>query len=178
MNQTLQTKNLTLRRPVAGDAGRLAELLNNFNVAANLAQVSLPYTKADTALWLPQKIAARKPEDTGFVIEKEAKPVIGMVSFRKQTRDPVLGYWLGEEYWGRGIMGEAVTCALDWYFKHASNDMVLSGVFHFNVASLAIQRKLGFVETGRSMVRCLARNADIEHIDTKLTRQAFEAAIK
>lgn len=93
-------------------------------------------------------------------------------------RRPVAGYWPGQNYWGRGIMGEAVAHALEWYFNHASNGMVLSGVFHFSVASLANQRKLGFVETGRSMVRCLARNADIEHIDTKLTRQAFEAAIK
>ncbi len=178
MNQSLTTKRLLLRRPVSEDAGRLAQLLNNYNVAANLAHVSLPYTKTDTDLWLTKKIAATKPDETGFVIVQKADIVVGMVSFRREASDTILGYWLGEKFWGRGTMSEAVTGALKWYFTHSKADIVTSGVFHFNMASLAIQHKLGFVETGRSMVRCLARNADIEHIDTELTREAFEAALK
>ncbi len=177
MSQTLKTRRLRLRRPVRDDAERLAELLNNYNVAANLAQVSLPYTPVDTNLWLPKKIAATEPDETGFVIEHKTD-IVGMVSFRRDGTETILGYWLGEPYWGQGIMSEAVTAALKWYFSRSKTNMVTSGVFHFNLASLAILQKLGFIETGRSEVHCLARKAYIAHIDTQLTSQAFEAATK
>ena len=52
---------------------------------------------------------------------------------------------------------------------------MISGVFAFNAASLAVQKKLGFIETGRSRLHCLARAADLEHIDTELTRSAWTA---
>ncbi|HUV31960.1 MAG TPA: GNAT family protein, partial [Devosiaceae bacterium] len=86
-----------------------------------------------------------------------------------------IGYYLGRPFWGNGMMTDAVRVALDWYFAKSGADRVGSGVFHFNAASLAIQHKLGFVETGRSMVFCEARNQTIEHIDTELTRSTYLA---
>ena len=50
-----------------------------------------------------------------------------------------------------------------------------AGVFEGNPASLRIQEKLGFEVAGRSMVHCLAQGRDLPHIDTQITRQAFEA---
>jgi len=40
---------------------------------------------------------------------------------------------------------------------------------------LAIQTKLGFTQTGRSSLLCLARGAEVEHIDTQLTRSVWKA---
>ena len=50
------------------------------------------------------------------------------------------------------------------------------GIGHFNAASLAIPRKMGFVVTGRSRAMCLARGKEIDHIDAELSREAFEDA--
>ncbi|MDB5510162.1 MAG: family N-acetyltransferase, partial [Hyphomicrobiales bacterium] len=61
----------------------------------------------------------------------------------------------------------------DWFFSASRADTIYSGVFHFNAPSLAIQAKLGFTETGRSTLLCLARNAEVEHIDTIITRAAW-----
>jgi RimJ/RimL family protein N-acetyltransferase len=63
--------------------------------------------------------------------------------------------------------------ALDWYFAVTRADAIASGVFAFNKASLAVQKKLGFTEIGTSRLHCLARAADLEHIDTRLTRKAW-----
>jgi RimJ/RimL family protein N-acetyltransferase len=82
----------------------------------------------------------------------------------------VIGYWLGEPFWNRGFMTEAAIAILDWYFGATTSVSVSSGVFHFNRASLAVQKKLGFTETGRSFRLCLARKEEVRHIDTELTR--------
>jgi RimJ/RimL family protein N-acetyltransferase len=55
---------------------------------------------------------------------------------------------------------------------------VVSGVFYFNAASLAVQDKLGFTRTGIGKRICLAQNTDIDHIETELTRDAFYKALE
>ena len=59
----------------------------------------------------------------------------------------------------------------------AGNDArIASGVFNHNAASLAIQAKLGFVVTGRSLEDCPARGAKLEHVNTELARSGLKKA--
>lgn len=173
-NLPVLTERLVLRRPAMEDAARIAELLNNFNVAGNLSRVPFPFRLADTEAWLPRVAGATDPHESALLITTETDGVMGTVGFHREGGGTVLGYWLGEPYWGQGIMTEAVTASVKWFFALTGAPAVRSGVFHFNMASLAIQHKLGFVETGRSEVHCLARGKHIEHIDTELSRDDFE----
>jgi len=176
MDVTLRTKRLTLRQPVLSDAEPLATYLNNFAVAGNLTRVPYPYRLADAKAWLRTWRADRPAEDTGFAIDLEGEGLIGHVGFHDdEEQGPVIGYWLGEPYWNRGLMTEAATAALDWYFSVTAAPSIASGVFHFNKASLAIQKKLGFTETGSSRRHCLARGEQVRHIDTELTRETWMA---
>ncbi len=72
-------------------------------------------------------------------------------------------------------MTEAVEASLGWFFDTTDAPAVYSGVFHFNAASLAIQTKLGFTVIGRSTLLCLARSAEVAHIDTQLTRSVWKS---
>ena len=53
---------------------------------------------------------------------------------------------------------------------------IASGAHVGNERSLAVQRKLGFVEVGRRLRFVQALDRDIEHIETELTRDRFTAA--
>lgn len=173
MTLTLQTPRLTLRMPVASDAERIAYLLNNFAVAGNLARVPYPYFLADAKAWLRTRRDDLPPAEINFAIDLGDHGMIGMVGYHKQHGRPVLGYYLGQPYWGRGLMTEAAQAAIDWFFGVTQEPQIISGVFSFNKASLKVQYKLGFTETGRSTLLCLARNAEVSHIDTHLTREAW-----
>ena len=102
--------------------------------------------------------------------------LVGVISVTPQPDGSNLGYWLGEPFWGRGLMTEAVRAVVAEFFRQPDNQMLVSGVFRGNNASLAIQRNLGFEVTGESSVMCVARAAMVEHIDTRLTRQCYETA--
>lgn len=169
----LQTSRLTLRLPLDSDAERIALYLNDYAVAGNLARVPFPYRLSDARAWLRSRRADLPPSETNFAIDVPGEGFAGQVGFHLSDHGVVIGYWLGTPFWGRGIMTEAATAALDWYFATTGDDVVRSGVFAFNQASLAIQRKLGFAETGRSTLLCLARGREVEHIDTRLTRAAW-----
>jgi RimJ/RimL family protein N-acetyltransferase len=172
---SLKSRRLTLRQPKPSDAERLAQYLNNFAVAGNLSRVPYPYRLADAKAWLRTWRPDRPASETGFTIDLEGEGLIGHVGFHTDEQGTVIGYWLGEPYWNRGFMSEACAAALGWYFDTTDAPSIGSGVFHFNKASLAIQKKLGFTETGSSYRLCLARGEEVRHIDTELTRDNWAA---
>jgi RimJ/RimL family protein N-acetyltransferase len=170
MDVELRTKRLILRQPKADDAARIVRYLNNFRVAGNLSRVPYPYREVDAHAWLRSWRPDKPPGETGFTVELPGEGAVGHAGFHPDAQGTVIGYWLGEPFWNRGFMTEAVAAILDWYFESTSAVSISSGVFHFNKASLAIQRKLGFTETGSSYRLCLARKEEVRHIDTELTR--------
>ena len=176
MIPTLTTRRLILRAPRPADAMPIARYLNNFAVAGNLARVPYPYSLADAERWLGAADPDPVAEATGFAIELPGAGYIGNVGLHRDVETPTLGYWLAEPFWHRGIMTEAAAAAIAWYFGLGRGDTIYSGVFHFNKASLAVQRKLGFVETGTSRRRCLARGEDVRHIDTALSRSQWQGS--
>jgi len=178
MNVALRTPRFILRQPQVGDAEAIARYLNDFEVAGNLARVPFPYHLSDARAWLRTRRPNLPPEETNFAIDLPDQGLVGQVGFHRGPNGPIIGYWLGRPFWGQGIMSEAVSASLDWLFSATGTDVVYSGVFHFNAPSLAIQAKLGFTETGRSSLLCLARGAEVEHIDTELTRSVWKAREK
>jgi len=173
---SLRSSRLTLRTPQREDAEAIARHLSDFGVSGNLARVPHPYSVADAEAWLNDLPENPPAGETAFMIAVDDGEVAGNVGFHERRKGVAdIGYYLGRPFWGRGLMTEAVRAALDWYFAVTGAKQVGSGVFHFNAASLAIQKKLGFVVTGRSLVHCLARGEDIDHIDTELTRAAYAA---
>lgn len=170
MDVALATRRLILRQPRLEDAAAIAGHLNNFRVAGCLSRVPYPYREADAVAWLKAWRADRPAGDTGFILELPGSGLIGQAGFHPDVQGTVVGYWLGEPFWNRGFMSEALRAILGWYFETTGAVTVASGVFAFNGASLAVQRKLGFTETGTSFRHCLARKQQVRHIDTELTR--------
>jgi RimJ/RimL family protein N-acetyltransferase len=176
MDVSIKTGRLLLRQPRMGDAERITLFLDNFAVSGNLARVPYPYRLSDARAWLRTWRPDTPAGETGFSIELDGEGLIGHVGFHYDVEGTVLGYWLAQPFWNRGIMSEAVRGSIDWLFEASDTSDVHSGVFHFNKASLAIQKKVGFVEIGTSSRLCLARGEEVRHIDTRLTRAAWTAA--
>jgi RimJ/RimL family protein N-acetyltransferase len=171
MDVTLHTSRLVLRQPQRSDAPRIARFLNNFAVAGKLATAPYPYAESDAHWWLDQLRADRTAGETPFMLELPGEGIVGNCGFHTSKAGVTkLGYWLAEPFWNRGFMTEAGTAVLDWYFAVTSAQDIQSGLFYFNRASLAVQKKLGFTETGEGLLHCLARHEDLRHIDTRLTR--------
>ena len=171
MKDILKTERLVLRPFEAADASRVAHLIGNWNVARMLASPPFPYARTDAVKYIAADQAARRDASySAYAITLE-EGLIGCISVALTKRGPNLGYWLGEPFWGRGLMSEAACAVTAEFFRAMTKEPVLtSGVFAENPASLAIQRKLGFETVGERPVYCNARGHDVRHIDTELTR--------
>ena len=67
----------------------------------------------------------------------------------------IIGYWLSEELWGRGIMPEAVKLMTNYVFTHFDFIRVQASVYSKNPASMRVLEKAGFRREGllRSYLR-------------------------
>ena len=174
----IETERLILRRPRLRDAPRIAALLNNFEVTKNLARVPHPYTINMAVDWLIRQKREWSPDTVTFAVCDKRNGLMGFCGMHREGRAAEIGYWLGEPYWGKGYMTEATAATIDWYFTTSGANRMGSGVCLIKAPSLAIQDIWGLVRTGIGKRICLAQNAEIDHIETELTRDAFYKALE
>lgn len=133
------------------DVSALAKYANNHNVWITLTnQFPHPYTENDAKQWI--KHIRSKDIETHFAITnaKEAFGCIGF-DFKKDIhcKTVSLGYWIGEAYWGQGIVSEAVRMMTDYIFTHYDVIRIQAGVFETNLASVRILEKAGYILEAR-----------------------------
>lgn len=168
----IESERLVLRPLAAPDLDDLVSEVSDFSVSRMLARVPYPYTRRDGEAFLA---AARRPGNGDLVLSiAQGGRVIGGIGLTALRGQHEFGYWLGSRHWGMGFATEAGRAFLAHAFDNLALDSVRSGVFIDNPASLRVQVKLGFRETGRRQVECLARGRKVEHIDTVLTRAVFQ----
>ncbi|MGP4805589.1 GNAT family N-acetyltransferase [Agrobacterium cavarae] len=169
---TIETERLVLRPQRLTDAASIADTLADFQVTRMLARVPAPYYKQDALEWLILRTSGTLP-DWDFAITTGDDTLIGVVSVERRHGQWHLGYWLNRFYWGKGYMTEAVGAVVERFFRRMPNEVLHSGVFADNSASLNVQEKLGFRITGCSEVYAVARATMVAHIDTELTAEGF-----
>jgi RimJ/RimL family protein N-acetyltransferase len=177
----IRTARLRLRAARAGDEDRLFPLFANWEVIRWLSSPPWPYRREDMQRYVQQSADSAPDPETRFVICLGAEP-IGVIGVRLRPashiqRDPGpnVGYWLGQPFWGRGYMSEAVRGVAAHVFAGGAHDAIHAGVFVGNTASLRVQEKLGFVQDGEAMLFSNPHQKEMPHINTVLTRANFAA---
>ena len=145
---TLQTPRLLLRPWQESD-------LDDFYEYASVDGVG------QMAGWLPHKDKAESArilkmfidEKKTLALEFEGK-VIGSIGIERYDEEKLpemaplrcreIGYVLSKDYWGRGLMPEAVQAVMAYLFETVQLDAILCGHFRRNSQSARVQQKCGF----------------------------------
>lgn len=165
----LHTERLILRPSSLDDAPCYALGISEFEVTRFLTPVPYPYTLGMAIDWLRQ-VPPPTPERSLLIIELPGKGLIGCASLIGE-----LGYWIARPQWGRGYGTEAARALIDWHFAGTNNATIASSAHHDNLASLAVQKKLGFVEVRREMRFSQTLQRNVNHVVTQLHRDDWQA---
>jgi RimJ/RimL family protein N-acetyltransferase len=145
-----QFENFTLRPLRSDDATSLAQYANNHNVWRNLRdRFPHPSTLSDTQKYID--LALRQSPSSVFAIEVDGKAVgvIGLTLGEGERRHSAeLSYWLGEPFWGRGIITKSVGAISELAVKELGLTRIESYVFSWNPASARVLEKMGFEREG------------------------------
>ena len=96
-----------------------------------------------------------KEDKTFAIVFKKNNKVIGSLGVEEYGLEEKLtefesyygreiGYVLSKDYWGKGIMPEAVGAVIHDLFNHLNLDFLICGYYDFNNQSKRVQEKCGF----------------------------------
>lgn len=139
---------LSIRKWELSDAPQLAEVVNNKNLQNNLRDgLPFPYTQKDAEWFINEMLKSDPNSAFAFAIVCDDK-VIGSVGiFRQQNihnRTGELGYYLHEDFWGKGLMTEAVTQICKYVFENTDIIRIFAEPFAYNIGSCRVLEKSGF----------------------------------
>jgi [ribosomal protein S5]-alanine N-acetyltransferase len=154
---TLHSKRLILRPLKLEDAGRVAELAGDWDIASMTARIPYPYDVSLAEDWI------KTHPLTDFVRGIEFKgELIGATGFfPNDNGDTEIGYWIGRPWWGQGFATEATRALIHYCFTNAGLSRLACCHFIDNPASRRVIQKLGFKSTGPCKCYCDARQCDV-----------------
>lgn len=96
-------------------------------------------------------VAAQNPlTNYAIATDIEAVGCIGLhIGEDVHRKTAELGYWLGESFWGRGIMTSAVAAFTDWAFHQFDLQRIYAEPFANNAGSTRVLEKAGYICEGR-----------------------------
>lgn len=156
-----------------GDEETLAHHANNPNIFRNVRdRFPHPYTLDDAKGWVEHAGSENPMTNFAIVVDGEA---VGGIGFMMQEdifrRSVEIGYWLGEAFWGRGIVTEAVRAMSEYIFANFDVCRIYAGVFEWNPGSMRVLEKAGFALEGRMRKAATKHGQTIDEFIYALVRE-------
>ena len=162
---TIDAGRFILRSYREGDEDSLIENINNIKIARNTLRIPHPYTKQDARFWIAHNLRLGTLKDRSeihFAVDMNGR-VIGGIGLEKiDGCEAEIGYWLGETYWGQGIMASAVHLVTGYAFDELGLGKVCAYVFPSNEASMRVLRKAGYRFEGGLTSHCSREDKPVD----------------
>lgn len=148
----LETKRLVLRAPAPEDAAAIFRIMADPQVMRYFG--SPPMTAPDEATQRVAGFTESFQEQSGIrwaITLRESGEFIGSCGFWRLVKAHFraeIGYELAPEWWGQGLMPEALSAALSFGFTIMGLHSVEAQIDPENNGSRRVLEKLGFVQEG------------------------------
>ena len=144
--------NCKIRRWELSDARDLATALSNKKIQDNLRDgLPYPYTEQDATDYISAMLSEDENETFAFAITIDNKAIGSIGAFRQKNihrHTAEIGYYIAEEYWGKGLMTEAVKQICSYIFDKSNIVRIYAEPFSYNKASCRVLEKAGFLYEG------------------------------
>ncbi|NCB73808.1 MAG: N-acetyltransferase [Clostridia bacterium] len=144
--------NFELREWTAQDIPSLAHYADNEKIARWLRDAyPYPYTQKDAENYISSCLSAPKDKQLcrAIVVDGSAVGSIGVFCCGDiYRRSAELGYWLAEEFWGKGIMTAATKQICTAAFESFDIVRIYAEPFYDNAGSRKVLENAGFVLEG------------------------------
>jgi len=167
----LEFSEYRIRDLAPADAAAMARHADNPLIADVLRDLfPSPYVLSDAKEFITRTLSADPVTAFAIGTDKKVFGVIGFIPGQDVYRHSAeIGYWIGVEYWGRGIMTGAIEIFTAHLFENFDFNRLFAGVFSSNPASARVLEKAGFTRDGilRAHVTKNGKVLD-EHLYSKL----------
>jgi len=134
------------------DAPSIAKTLNNKKVQDNLRDgIPFPYSVSDAEEYIEKTLNADINTTYMWAITVDEVVAGSIGVFRRDNVHRLtaeVGYYIGEEHWGKGIMTEAIKKACAYIFEKTDIVRIFAEPYSTNAASCRALEKAGFTYEG------------------------------
>jgi RimJ/RimL family protein N-acetyltransferase len=141
-------EGIVLRPWTIKDARELALIANNKKIADNLRDIlPNPYSLKDAIDWLNLILPENfPPRFFAITTNNRLAGSIALVSkFDIYRKNFEIGYFLSEEFWGKGIATRAIIAITDYAFRDFDIVRIYAEVFSDNTGSRRALEKAGYI---------------------------------
>lgn len=158
--------DLQLRAWTRTDLPNLVKYANNENIARYMTDsFPHPYMESNAEAFFKMATADAVPRLFAMVVDGEAAGGIGLHPQPDiMRRNMELGYWLGEPFWGRGVVTQAVRKMVEYGFQTFDIDRIYARPFGTNTASQKVLEKAGFTLEARFEKTILKRGELLDEL--------------
>ncbi|MFZ9499939.1 MAG: GNAT family N-acetyltransferase [Beijerinckiaceae bacterium] len=157
----IETPRLWMRWPRSADARVLARMGGDPQVAEMTASLPLAYSEQNASEWI---FASRRSNAGGdsavltLVRKREPRDALGVISLHA-TRPgaATLGFWLGRDHQGQGLMSEAAGALIDLALRMAPLEEIHARILAGDAPSRRVLEKCGFAALGSALADLPAR---------------------
>lgn len=147
------TKDLSLTEIRTTDKASIVKHINDSEIHKNTLHIPFPYYENDAAdfLAIVRQFEANAHHVGQYAIRFKHE-MIGGIGFLYTHGDSShkaeIGYWIGKEYRGRGIMTKAVRKMVELAFEEKGLFRLEAHVFPDNIGSMKALENAGFIKEG------------------------------
>jgi RimJ/RimL family protein N-acetyltransferase len=151
-----ETERLILRALRQDELPRLTKLIGVWDVARWLSVLPFPYKQTDAEEFygeIEPFYASGEPQFFAMALKSDGLLIGGVGLHKPRISNPIegeveIGYWLGQDFWGKGLMSEATRSIVATGFKRATTKAIGATTSLENKASQKILQKIGLRNLG------------------------------
>ncbi|MDD6210950.1 MAG: GNAT family protein [Bacteroidales bacterium] len=164
-----------LRKWEIADAHSLSENIGNIHIWNNVRDaLPYPYTVKDAIAFIEMN-QGRKNCNFAIEINGIAVGGVGFIPQKDVERlNAEIGYWLGEKFWNKGIMSQALRDLVDYIFTETEIIRLFASVFDFNKSSMRVLEKVGFEKKAVFRKAAIKKNQIIDMHYYELLKPGLE----
>ncbi|MEY9971792.1 ribosomal-protein-alanine N-acetyltransferase [Lysinibacillus sp. RC46] len=147
----LESERLCIEPFTSDDAFRIKELANDKRLA-DILGLPHPYELKFAQDWIevqPELIKLGVEYPLG-IVSKESREIVGTITLRidKVNNRGELGYWIGQDYLGKGFATEAVNRMIHFGFTELGLNKIWASAISRNKSSTRVLEKCGLRKEG------------------------------
>lgn len=144
--------NITLRPLKESDAEQLARIANNVKIRDGMRTgFPHPYTLEDAYEFIN---VCKKATHLTRAIDVDGSYAGQIGLFPKENGSAEIGYWIGEEFWGKGIISKAISLIIELSQSTIKPKWIYALVIQDNIGSCRALEKNGFILEGEVEEKC------------------------
>jgi ribosomal-protein-alanine N-acetyltransferase len=174
----LNTNKLKLRKIRPQDLSSLLQYCNNKKISDQILNIPYPYQEEDAIFRMNFVLQGFKNKERYvFAITlKEKDELIGEIGLHldKGNDSAQLGYWIGEPFWGQGIVTEAAGAILQFGFEALKLNKIYATHYPDNKASAKVMLNNKMIKEAELKEHYKINGAFRDVVQCRLTKKEYE----